>query len=82
MKSDSGDKSSVKKNLFREIGQRSAFSSSKLHNAQFNMVTPEKSKEFPREKLLRKIDDPLKSVSFLNTNTNLPFTSTNDKTKR
>ncbi len=56
-----------------------------LHNPHFNLITPEKPKDFPREKLLRKIEDgPLKTGSFLNTNahTNGPFTSTNDKTRR
>jgi hypothetical protein len=49
------------------------------------MITPEKFRDFPREKLMRKIEDgPLKSVSFLNTNadTHIPFTSTNNKTRR
>lgn len=67
------------------MGQRSAFSSSKLHNPQFNLITPEKPRDFTRERLLRKIEDgTFKTVSFLNTNTNsyIPFASTTDKTRR
>jgi hypothetical protein len=69
--------------LFREIGQRSAFSSSKLHNYQFIFVTPEKSRDVLREKIIRKIEDgPLRSIPLMNTNTNVPFNSTVDKTRR
>jgi len=69
--------------LFREIGQRSAFSSSKLHNYQFSLVTPEKSRDVLREKIIRKIEDgPLRSIPLMNTNTNVPFNSTVDKTRR
>lgn len=89
IKSSSGEKSSVKTNLFREIGQRSAFSSSKIHNYHFNMITPEKPKNFQKEKLVKKIEEgPFKSVTLINTNninntnTHLPLTSTCDKTRR
>ena len=43
------------------------------------MVTPEKPRDVFRDKLHKKKDDDLKSVSFFNTNN--PFYSTKDKTK-
>jgi len=53
------------------------------------MITPEKPRNFQKEKLVKKIDEgPLKSVTLINTNninntnTHLPFTSTCDKTRR
>jgi hypothetical protein len=78
-------KTSDKKNKLIDLGQKSAFSSSKINNPLYNMITPEKSKNIPKEKNRRKFnDEQLRSVSFMNTNTNttIPFSSTHDKTKR
>jgi len=51
------------------------------------MKTPEKPRDSPRGKIVRKMEDgPSKTtVSFLHTNANthhIPFTSTTDKTRR
>ena len=73
--------SSSRKKLFRENGQRSAFST-KYPN-YLNLVTPEKTKEIQRENKIRKIEDPINNTNYFQTSqTNPPIASTNDKTRR
>jgi hypothetical protein len=66
--------SSSRKKLFKEnnhnYGQRSAFSIKYQFGNNYDLITPEKTKEIQKENVTKKIEGPIRSNYFNNNNNN------------